>query len=103
MVILFTGSFAAISTAFGYSSSITTGNFLNTTVGQGTSPKEIPDQVKNFILNQIVHKSKAAIVIGIVDPNGTRVFSFGNMSKAQSSSSIESTKIKRSSLLILFS
>jgi serine-type D-Ala-D-Ala carboxypeptidase/endopeptidase len=38
--------------------------------------------VKNFILDQIVNKSKAAIVIGFVDPNGTRIFSFGNISKA---------------------
>ncbi len=44
--------------------------------------KEIPAQVKSFILNQIVNKSKAAIVVGFVDPNGTRIFSFGNMSKA---------------------
>jgi len=44
--------------------------------------KEIPTQVKNFIVNQIVNKSKAAIVIGYVDPNGTRIFSFGNMSTA---------------------
>src|SRR5439155_22201898 len=27
-------------------------------------------------------KSKAAIVVGFIDPNGTRIFSFGNMSKA---------------------
>lgn len=34
--------------------------------------KEIPPSVKNFILNQIVNKSKAAIV---VDLNGTRILS----------------------------
>ena len=44
--------------------------------------KEIPLTVKSFILNQIVNKSKAAIVVGFIDPNGTRIFSFGNMSKA---------------------
>ena len=44
--------------------------------------KEIPPPVKGFILNQIVNKSKAAIVVGFIDPNGTRIFSFGNMSKA---------------------
>jgi CubicO group peptidase (beta-lactamase class C family) len=38
--------------------------------------------VKNFIFDQIVNKSKAAIVIGFVDPNGTKIFSFGNMSTA---------------------
>ncbi len=42
--------------------------------------KEIPPPVESFILNQIVNKSKAAIVVGFVDPNGTRIFSFGNMS-----------------------
>ena len=40
----------------------------------------ISSQVKSFILDQIINKSKAAIVIGFVDPNGTRIFSFGNMS-----------------------
>ena len=44
--------------------------------------KEIPLTVKSFILNQIVNKSKGAIVVGFIDPNGTRIFSFGNMSKA---------------------
>ncbi|NAL77854.1 hypothetical protein DYY65_06360 [Nitrososphaera sp. AFS] len=44
--------------------------------------KEISPPVKSFILNQIVDKSKAAIVVGFVDPNGTRIFSFGNMSAA---------------------
>ena len=76
VLLLFTGSFAAISitfsTAFAYSTVIT-----NSSIN-----KEIPAQVKNFILNQIVNKSKAAIVVGFVDPNGIRKFSFGNMSKA---------------------
>ena len=44
--------------------------------------KEISPSVKSFILNQIVNKSKAAIVVGFIDPNGTRIFSFGNISKA---------------------
>jgi hypothetical protein len=42
--------------------------------------EEISPPVKSFILNQIVNKSKAAIVVGFVDPNGIRIFSFGNMS-----------------------
>src|SRR5919201_701621 len=77
---LFTGSFTAVSItmtswmAFAYSSSATTTNSIN--------KEAIPTQVKNFILNQIVNKSKAAIVVGFVDPNGTRIFSFGNMSTA---------------------
>lgn len=99
-LLLFTGSFAAISIlmssattttlAFAYSSptsffssssssssSATTSNSLIT-----NKEEVIQDQVKNFIVNQIVHKSKAAIVVGFVDPNGTRIFSFGNMSTA---------------------
>jgi D-alanyl-D-alanine-carboxypeptidase/D-alanyl-D-alanine-endopeptidase len=44
--------------------------------------KEISTPVKNFIFDQIVNKSKAAIVIGVVDPDGTKIFSFGNMSTA---------------------
>ena len=54
--------------------------------GQSTTSainyKEISPPVKSFILNQIVNKSKAALVVGFVDPNGTKIFSFGNMSKA---------------------
>jgi serine-type D-Ala-D-Ala carboxypeptidase/endopeptidase len=82
VLILFIGSFLAVSTAFStafaYSSSSTT----STTTSTSSINKVIPAQVKNFILNQIVNKSKAAIVIGFVDPNGTRIFSFGNMSTA---------------------
>jgi len=44
--------------------------------------KEISAQVKSFIFDQIVNKSNAAIVIGFVDPDGTKIFSFGNMSTA---------------------
>src|SRR5919201_4804575 len=77
---LFTGSFTAVSItmtswmAFAYSST--------STANSSITSKEISPQVKNFILNQIVNKSKAAIVVGFVDPNGTRIFSFGNMSTA---------------------
>jgi hypothetical protein len=63
VLLLFTGSFTAISitfsTAFAYSTA-TTNSSIN---------KEIPSQVKSFILNQIVNKSKAAIVVGFVDPS----------------------------------
>lgn len=53
--------------------------------------KEISAQVKNFIFDQIVNKSKAAIVIGFVDPNGTKIFSFGNMSTAHNISVNQNT------------
>jgi D-alanyl-D-alanine-carboxypeptidase/D-alanyl-D-alanine-endopeptidase len=78
VLILFIGSFLAVSMAFStvYSTSITN---ISTSINSGVS---IPAQVKSFILDQIVNKSKAAIVIGFVDPNGTRIFSFGNMSTA---------------------
>lgn len=33
---------------------------------------KIPNPIKRFILNQIVNKSKAAVVVGFVDPNGTK-------------------------------
>jgi CubicO group peptidase (beta-lactamase class C family) len=84
VLLLFLGSFATtisittFSSAFGYSTSSSS----STTTNSSITSKEIPDQVKSFILNQIVNKSKAAIVVGFVDPNGTRTFSFGNMSKA---------------------
>ena len=64
--------------AFAYST-ISSSDTANT---NSITNNEIPIQVKNFILDQIVHKSKAAIVIGFVDSNGTRIFSFGNMSTA---------------------
>src|ERR1041385_6340785 len=54
---------------------------VNTSNSSG-SYKEIPAQVKNYILGQIVNRSKAAIIIGFVDPDGTRIFGFGNMSTA---------------------
>ena len=41
--------------------------------------KELPDKVKEFILNDVVNKSKAALVVGFIDPNGTKVYSFGNI------------------------
>jgi D-alanyl-D-alanine-carboxypeptidase/D-alanyl-D-alanine-endopeptidase len=41
----------------------------------------IPNPVKQFILNQIVGKSNASIVVGFVYPNGTKVFGYGNISK----------------------
>src|ERR1051325_11838030 len=72
--ILFSGSFlASVPSAFSQTDTTTTTSSIN--------KKEMKSsQVKSFILDQIVNKSKAAIVIGFVDPNGTRIFSFGNMS-----------------------
>jgi D-alanyl-D-alanine-carboxypeptidase/D-alanyl-D-alanine-endopeptidase len=48
----------------------------------GLEFKQIPPKVTNFILNDVVNKSKAALVVGLIDPNGTKVYSFGNISKA---------------------
>lgn len=73
--ILFTGSFLAVPLAFSQTNMTTTTSSIN-------KEEIISSQVKSFILDQIVNKSKAAIVIGFVDPNGTRIFSFGNMSIA---------------------
>jgi CubicO group peptidase (beta-lactamase class C family) len=71
--ILFSGSFlAAVPSAFSQTDTTTTSSINKEEI--------ISSQVKSFILDQIVNKSKAAIVIGFVDPNGTRIFSFGNMS-----------------------
>jgi serine-type D-Ala-D-Ala carboxypeptidase/endopeptidase len=88
VLLLLTSSFAAISITFSpafgyYSTSSSTANL--------SISKEIPAQVKNFIANQVVNKSKAAIVIGFVDPDGTRIFSFGNMSTAHNIPVNEST------------
>ena len=53
-----------------------------TNANSSVTYKEISAQVKSFIFDQIVNKSKAAIAIGFVDPDGTKIFSFGNMSTA---------------------
>ena len=53
-----------------------------TNANSSVTYKEISAQVKSFIFDQIVNKSKAAIVIGFVNPDGTKIFSFGNMSTA---------------------
>ncbi|MGB7637904.1 MAG: serine hydrolase domain-containing protein [Nitrososphaeraceae archaeon] len=79
VLIIFIGSFLAGSMAFSTASAYSTTTTATTT---SSINKEIPVQVKDFILNQIVNKSKAAIVVGFVEPNGTRIFSFGNMSTA---------------------
>ena len=47
----------------------------------GLNFKQIPPKVTNFILNSVINKSKAALVVGLIDPNGTKVYSFGNISK----------------------
>ena len=86
VLILFTSSFTTIwilgysSTTFASaSSSISSASTTNSSINN----KEIlSPPVKSFILNQIINKSKAAIVVGFIDPDGTRIFSFGNMSKA---------------------
>ncbi|HEY6164149.1 MAG TPA: serine hydrolase domain-containing protein [Nitrososphaeraceae archaeon] len=76
LLILFSGSFlAAVPLAFSQTDLTTTASSIN-------KEEIISSQVKSFILDQIVNKSKAAIVIGFADPNGTRIFSFGNMSTA---------------------
>jgi D-alanyl-D-alanine-carboxypeptidase/D-alanyl-D-alanine-endopeptidase len=89
-LLLFTGSFAAISiltssstNAFAYSSTnSSSAAAAAAATNSSIANNEIPAQVKNFIVSQIVNKSKAAIVIGFVNTNGTRIFSFGNMSTA---------------------
>jgi len=85
------------SATFVYSLSNLTYNNTAKTVLTNQSPslgldfKQIPPKVTNFILNDIVNKSKAAIVIGLIDPNGTKVYSFGNISKVNNNPVNEST------------
>ncbi len=58
-------------------------NKNNLSLNKGASElSTISNSVKQFILNQIVNKSKASLVVGFIDPNGTKVYSFGNISKA---------------------
>jgi len=94
MAILFIGlyttllvsSFFSPSLVYSVSSFISTNNIANKTDFTNQSSLtpsfiEIPNKVKEFILNDIVNKSKAAIVVGLIDPSGTKVYSFGNISK----------------------
>jgi serine-type D-Ala-D-Ala carboxypeptidase/endopeptidase len=76
MLFLLTGLLAVI--LISSSSSMHASASTNSSINKNETL--IPTQVRNFILNQIVHKSKAAIVVGFVNPNGTNIFSFGNMS-----------------------
>ncbi len=81
-LILFAGLFATIltSTSFpsaAYSLSDSTINVSKADSANkslATPFKEIPEEVREFILNDIVNKSKAAIVIGFIDPDGTKVY-----------------------------
>jgi D-alanyl-D-alanine-carboxypeptidase/D-alanyl-D-alanine-endopeptidase len=83
VLVLFTGSFLSTSSIV-FSSAIAYSGTSTATPATSSIDKEvtISPPVKNFILSQIVNKSKAAIVIGFVNPNGTRIFSLGNISKA---------------------
>jgi serine-type D-Ala-D-Ala carboxypeptidase/endopeptidase len=81
-LILFVGSFLAVSMAFSSAFAYSTDKTATITTNSTDKEVTIASPVKNFILDQIVNKSKAAIVIGFVNPNGTRIFSFGNMSRA---------------------
>src|SRR4051794_15070609 len=88
--ILFIGLFTTILVSlllppFVYSLSNSANNASKTDLtNQSVIPrfKELPDKVREFILNDIVNKSKASLVVGLIDPNGTKVYSFGNISKA---------------------
>jgi CubicO group peptidase (beta-lactamase class C family) len=82
MLLLFTGSFTAFPIIFHAAFAHSSNSSIN---------KEIPVKAKSFILDQIVNKSKAAIVVGAIDPNGTRIFSFGNMSEAHNKPVNENT------------
>ena len=88
IMILFIGLFSILYTiTFGYSLSPSISPYNSTTdttksITNHHQQQQITPEVKNFILNDIVNKSKAAIVVGFIDPNGTKLYSFGNISKA---------------------
>ena len=97
LVFLFVGLFATIlismfTTTFVYSLSNSVVNITNNDLTNHSSQisplstslysEQIPSKVKEFILNYIVNKSKSALVVGLINPNGTKVYNFGNISKA---------------------
>jgi len=91
LVFLFVGLSATIlisvpSATLVYSLSNSSNNNIAKTVltNQSSSTldfKQISPEIKNFILDKVVDKSKAAIVVGLIDSKGTKVYSFGNISK----------------------
>ena len=89
-VFLFAGLFATILvfssfSSFVYSLSNSTNNISQDDLTHQSTTnlpfKTLSPKVKEFILSNVVNKSKAALVVGFIDPNGTKVYSFGNISK----------------------
>ncbi len=102
IAILFVGLFTTISISspsflsFVYSLSNSSNNiFKDNRINQSSYiqpfKEQLPNKVKEFILNDIVNKSKAALVVGFLDPNGTKIYSFGNISKENNIPVNEST------------
>jgi len=89
LVFLFVGLIATILvfssfSSFVYSLSNSTTNiskYDSTNQSINLPFKTFSPKVKEFILSNVVNKSKAALVVGFIDPNGTKVYSFGNISK----------------------
>ncbi len=54
---------------------------LSMPISSNIYSEPIPPKVKEIIINEVINKSKAAIVVGLINPNGIKVFSFGNISK----------------------
>lgn len=53
--------------------------------------EKIPLSIKKFIINEIVNKSKAAIVVGFLGLNGSNIYSFGNISESNNKPVNENT------------
>ena len=69
-VLLSTSSFPHLAHSFSNSSAATANQTLV------PSLKQMPVKVKEFILNNIVNKSKAAIVVGLIDLNGIQLHQY---------------------------
>ena len=73
-------SIVSIPSIYSVSDSITAStNFKNQPLNE--SSNELPNSIKEIILENVINKSKAAIVIGYIDPSGAKIFSYGNVSK----------------------
>jgi D-alanyl-D-alanine-carboxypeptidase/D-alanyl-D-alanine-endopeptidase len=57
-------------------------NNNNNNIKYVSAQQQISPDIKKFIIDQIVNKSKSAIVIGFIGINGTSVYSFGNISES---------------------
>ena len=68
-----------------------------------TSTFEITDQIKSLIIDRLDrNKTNAAMVIGLIDPNGTQFYGYGKLSNSSNATVNENTIFKIGSITKVF-